>query len=70
MPLTALLQENIGVLLLALIILNVAQSVWISFLWKMVRDVREGAIWRDVYEERKDAVDGRLERLETRMNGV
>ena len=76
MPLTAFLQDNIGVLLLVFIIMSTGQTAWIGFIWYMVKGVRDGVVWTDTFTKyetglntRLDAMDDRMDRIERRQNG-
>lgn len=73
--LATLMDKGTPVLLLALIILSVVNSVFIRFMSSSIDNIKDDIVWRDTYEaDQKSidiqfkAVDGRVVRLENKSN--
>ncbi len=64
-----LVRYGTPIILLGLIISNVRLNVVVGTLIDSMKDMKKHAVWTDRYDERTDNVDGRLDRLESRING-
>lgn len=76
MSLAKLMEKDIAVLLLALLIVSIVNTVYIAFLFSSVKGIKKDIIWRDVYEADQNTIAANLEalkdkivRLETKSNG-
>ena len=76
MSLAILMEKGTAVLLLALLILSVVNTVYIAFLFSSVKAIKKDIIWGDTYEAdqntaaaKLDALGDRITRLENKSNG-
>ncbi len=66
MPIIELIQYGTPVILLGLIISNVQLTTMVNDLRDSVKGLKDGVVWNDTCEKCNKAVDGRLERLESK----
>ncbi len=76
MSLATLMEKGTAVLLLALLILSVVNTVYIAFLFASVKGIKKDIIWGDTYEADQRTIEAKLEalgdkitRLEQTSNG-
>jgi len=67
MGLTALIETNASLLLMALIILNVMQSTIIWVMYNTIKDIKKGITWGDTCIVKHKEIDRRLNKLETKV---
>jgi len=65
------------ILLLALLVSNIVNSIFVKILYSSVKDVKEHMIWDDTYKsnqrnlaDRQEEIDRRIKKLESKINGV
>jgi len=77
MSLAALMEKGTAGLLLALLILSVVNTVYIAFLYSTVKGIKDDKLWSNEYKSDQKthksdlkAVQDRITRLESRLNGL
>ncbi len=77
MSLATLMEKDTTVLLLALLIISIVNTVYIAFLFSTVKGIKKGIVWSDTYasdqrniKDKFDALSDKVERLERVQNGA
>jgi len=75
MSLAGLMDKGTPVLLLALLILSVVNTIFVKFLFSAVKGIKKDIIWRDTYNSDQNTVklqfkdiDRRITRMENIVN--
>ena len=69
MGIIELLEYGTPGILLALILINVIQSIFTWLIYTGYKSMKDDVVWKDVYETKVEDVERRLERLENQANG-
>jgi len=75
MSLATLMDKGTPVLLLALLILSIVNTIFIRFLFAAVKEIKEDIVWRTTYNSDQNTVklqfkdiDRRITRVENKLN--
>jgi len=75
MSLATLMDKGTPVLLLALLILSIVNTIFIRFLFAAVKEIKEDIVWRATYNSDQNTVklqfkdiDRRITRVENKLN--